>query len=649
MVAKAPYDDLFLDLPGRAQGAVGAGVAETRESALPGGRRVRVDRKVAAAEVLTDLPMTHLPFAAIIAPPGELAAAVAVRTLGRRGPARSSTADDGALRTAVAALPDLFCSADQPSSLDFAEFLIAWAPDRQGIDSLLWSFEYPLAGRASDPTWYTLSGQVDCPVIAPIVDDVYRRGKKIALAPYQDGPVAGANEASSEAGTFRPSGSILSDAYDFLRLQGGSAAAYQRRAVAASRGVVRRGKVGMRLAPSQKIEDALSERAFLKECEGAALLARLTADPWIPLIDGETASAAASRAGRSPEAAAQALGIAVLAARFDPTKPNVERVQALILELDSYRVDRRRGALGQPDDPSSATFDLAPTALAAALRRVDLEPKVAETARDLIESCARYVRDERPLDERGDFALAEGFYATGDRQYLELAHLSIAATAKRGAVRAESPIGLDALLYVLQFNSSLTFWKELPIDAVRQADGRWRIAWTTPLGATGWRLKVADRRIVDSLVFEPRTGVYRHDPATHQPFFAAVSLTGLPNLGPTGTRGEAIVDVPIAGDTVHFQARFRQSDLRKAGGLDPHRGPVAPPQDATRAGGEAPTTAALPSQATTRPKGPLALESMPVEVQRKVRVARQLFWAKVAGAIGTILIFAIVLTRKRRK
>jgi hypothetical protein len=78
---------------------------------------------------------------------------------------------------------------------------------------------------------------------------------------------------------------------------------------------------------------------------------------------------------------------------------------------------------------------------------------------------------------------------------------------------------------------------DVPFSMKNDASGTYTLSWTVPKGALSYRIKWSDKRIVDSLQFDPMRGGFLLDAYTNVPWFAAPSVKDPPEpLAPGATQ-----------------------------------------------------------------------------------------------------------------
>jgi hypothetical protein len=78
-------------------------------------------------------------------------------------------------------------------------------------------------------------------------------------------------------------------------------------------------------------------------------------------------------------------------------------------------------------------------------------------------------------------------------------------------------------------------WRELPFESVDNGDGSYTLSWTVPSGAKFYKIKYAQKEIVEWLGFDQITRQYQFAPANYTPYFAAHNVSGEPEPQAQGT------------------------------------------------------------------------------------------------------------------
>jgi exo-rhamnogalacturonan lyase-like protein len=139
----------------------------------------------------------------------------------------------------------------------------------------------------------------------------------------------------------------------------------------------------------------------------------------------------------------------------------------------------------------------------------------------------------RPISSARPLLFA--YQMTGDTKYLtreaKLLIGDIGYVTDRTPTESCSEAFMNADL-----NRPVTGWHNLSgVTAQNLGGGSYRLTWTVPAGTTAYRIKYADKSIVDWLGFNQATRVYQYPPATYTAWFAANNVTNEPAPSPPGS------------------------------------------------------------------------------------------------------------------
>jgi hypothetical protein len=169
-----------------------------------------------------------------------------------------------------------------------------------------------------------------------------------------------------------------------------------------------------------------------------------------------------------------------------------------------------------------------------------------------LDSDPRQLQQARPYNSSRAGLVA--YQWTGDPLYLARASKLLWGIMARDSARHASELQSQALMHAAV--APLPVWQRVTdLEATPLGDGVYLLRWTVPTGAVRYRLKVADRPIVDWLGFDPVARTFRHDPAEFRALFAATNVAGVPAPGAPGTRQECLVGGLDARRAWYFDLR----------------------------------------------------------------------------------------------
>lgn len=121
----------------------------------------------------------------------------------------------------------------------------------------------------------------------------------------------------------------------------------------------------------------------------------------------------------------------------------------------------------------------------------------------------------------------------------------------------------QTLQYMVENPLLFPTWRDLPLQAKKLSDGRYRLTWIAPYNPTKFWFKMATKPIVSSLAYDPKTQSFGTDPSTSTTFFAATFVDQQPNIVDPGLNQAMFVKVPDPAKDYYFAARFLSTDPRK--------------------------------------------------------------------------------------
>jgi hypothetical protein len=134
--------------------------------------------------------------------------------------------------------------------------------------------------------------------------------------------------------------------------------------------------------------------------------------------------------------------------------------------------------------------------------------------------------------------MAKGYELTGDSRFLNRVNQTLmnAAYNTNGTYWYQDYPGIQQMLYLMKNQQTLPLWRPLEITATRNSDGSYTLAWVVPAGARRLQIKYSTKQLVEWLNFDRDQRTYGYAPQTHQAYFAAPALAGLPPLGKAGSQ-----------------------------------------------------------------------------------------------------------------
>ncbi|HLQ66952.1 MAG TPA: hypothetical protein VK123_06955 [Candidatus Limnocylindrales bacterium] len=185
-------------------------------------------------------------------------------------------------------------------------------------------------------------------------------------------------------------------------------------------------------------------------------------------------------------------------------------------------------------------------------------------------------------------ALTFAYQMTGDPKYLARAAKLLIGDIGYVTNRTPTDPASEAFLAV-DLSRPRAGW--LPVPGASAQDlggGAYRLTWTVPPGAEGYRIKASERTIVDWLGFDPNTRSFQYPPASHVPWFAASDVQGEPRpLAPGATQSMTLTGFDPS-KRWSFSVRYAidaADPIDPAGPPDPPDPPPAPPGDLTPTSG----------------------------------------------------------------
>lgn len=155
------------------------------------------------------------------------------------------------------------------------------------------------------------------------------------------------------------------------------------------------------------------------------------------------------------------------------------------------------------------------------------------------------------------YAMAIGYELTGDTKFLTRTR----ETLKKVAYMAmknywfEDYPGIQHMLYLMNNQQTMPVWRPLDVITTRNSDGSYALRWVVPSGARRLQVKYSEKQMVESLGFNRQTRTYQHDPQSHEAYFSANALSGVPALGKAGSQQSMTVSNLDPKKAYYFMAK----------------------------------------------------------------------------------------------
>lgn len=160
----------------------------------------------------------------------------------------------------------------------------------------------------------------------------------------------------------------------------------------------------------------------------------------------------------------------------------------------------------------------------------------------------------RPISSARPMALA--YELTGDPKYLARGAKLLLQDINYVTNRTPSDYPSHALMH-LDLYRPVTGWRVVPGASVQNlGGGSYQLSWVAPSGATGYRIRTADRDIVDWLNYDQVTRAYQFPPAGSISWFAAQPVAGAPTPLPGGSPQSMVVSGLDPSRTWRFSVRY---------------------------------------------------------------------------------------------
>jgi hypothetical protein len=95
----------------------------------------------------------------------------------------------------------------------------------------------------------------------------------------------------------------------------------------------------------------------------------------------------------------------------------------------------------------------------------------------------------------------------------------------------------------------------VPVTVENIGAGSYSLSWTVPAGATAYRIKYANKTIVDWIGFDPVNNVFLGDPTTTWAWFASTDVANPPAPATAGTTQTFTVTGLDASQTWSFAVK----------------------------------------------------------------------------------------------
>ncbi len=153
--------------------------------------------------------------------------------------------------------------------------------------------------------------------------------------------------------------------------------------------------------------------------------------------------------------------------------------------------------------------------------------------------------------------VAKGYELTGDSRFLSRVQQTLKNCAynTQGTHWYQDYPGVQQMLYLMKNYKSLPMWRPLEINTTRNNDGSYTLVWVVPANARQIQIKYSEKKLVEWLGFNRYSRNYQHDPATHEAYFKAAELSGVPQVGQAGKQQSMKVTNLAPGKVYNFMAK----------------------------------------------------------------------------------------------
>lgn len=167
--------------------------------------------------------------------------------------------------------------------------------------------------------------------------------------------------------------------------------------------------------------------------------------------------------------------------------------------------------------------------------------------------------------EEAHLAVANAFLMSNDEKYLQLGEQLLGLTAfNPSQIKGFGDLpSRQFLQYMVENPLLFPTWRELPLQAKKLDDGRYRLTWIAPYNPTNFWFKMSEKPIVATLGYDPNQQAFDKNPEQFTPFFAATYIKEIPKIVDPGLYQAMFVKVPDPSKDYYFAARFLSTDPRK--------------------------------------------------------------------------------------
>jgi hypothetical protein len=95
------------------------------------------------------------------------------------------------------------------------------------------------------------------------------------------------------------------------------------------------------------------------------------------------------------------------------------------------------------------------------------------------------------------------------------------------------------------------------VQTTGNGGGSYTLRWTVPQGASAYRIKYAEKPLVEWLGFDKASRIYQFDPASYTPWFSASNVTNEPSAGSSGTTQQFDVAGLDPARQWYFMVKYR--------------------------------------------------------------------------------------------
>jgi hypothetical protein len=145
--------------------------------------------------------------------------------------------------------------------------------------------------------------------------------------------------------------------------------------------------------------------------------------------------------------------------------------------------------------------------------------------------------------------------ALGDTQYFHN-EASVQLYLDNNAIHSQN----QAQMYYELFRPTPEYgWKDITFNATDQGSGSYQLDWTVPSGATAYKIKYAEKEIIEWLGFDQMTRQYQYSPSQYVPWFSAANVSDEPTPAGPGTSQSYTITGLDQAKTWYFSVKYSTS------------------------------------------------------------------------------------------